>query len=86
MILTHWFAIYDEDQDGQLQLEAGWDPWLAAACDAVCDAQTRSSFRISWIFMAQDYARLVADYQLPLTAADEIYTRVVKERLAGLDS
>eukprot|EP00435_Cladocopium_sp_Y103_P011871 s4648_g3.t1 len=53
MILTHWFAIYDGDQDGQLQLE--------------------------------DYARLVADYQLPLTAADEIYTRVVKERLAGLD-
>jgi len=52
-ILSHWFAIYDEDQDGQLQLE--------------------------------DYARLVADYQLPLTAADEIYTRVVKERLAGLD-
>ena len=34
--------------------------------------------------LSQDYARLVADYQLPLTAADEIYTRVVKERLAGL--
>eukprot|EP00438_Fugacium_kawagutii_P012172 Skav205388 [mRNA] locus=scaffold1642:32578:33834:+ [translate_table: standard] len=54
LILTHWFKIYDVDQDGQLQLE--------------------------------DYARLVADYQLPLTAADEIYTRVAKERLAGLDS
>lgn len=31
MILTHWFAIYDEDQDGQLQLEAGWDREISRA-------------------------------------------------------
>ena len=34
----------------------------------------------------QDYARLVADYQLPLTAADEIYTRAVKGSLHGLEA
>ncbi|CAE7902114.1 MPPED1 [Symbiodinium microadriaticum] len=39
LILRHWFAAYDSDGDGVLQLE--------------------------------DYARLVADYQLPLTASDE---------------
>ena len=34
----------------------------------------------------QEYARLVADYQLPLTAADEIYTRAIKDRMVGLDA
>ena len=48
-----------------------------------CPHHVCSSFPI---LHSQDYTRLVADYQLPLTAADEIYTRVVKERLAGLDS
>ena len=33
MILTHWFAIYDEDQDGQLQLEAGWDRYREHGLD-----------------------------------------------------
>ncbi|CAK8992279.1 unnamed protein product [Durusdinium trenchii] len=53
IILAHWFALYDFNQDGRLQLE--------------------------------EYARLVADYQLPLTAADEIYTRAIKDRMVGLD-
>ena len=91
MILTHWFAIYDGDQDGQLQLEAGWDREISGTqiawwekLVACCPHHVWSSFPILWD--SQDYARLVADYQLPLTASDEIYTRVVKERLAGLDS
>ncbi|CAE6941889.1 Mpped1 [Symbiodinium sp. CCMP2592] len=53
LILRHWFAAYDSDGDGVLQLE--------------------------------DYARLVADYQLPLTASDEVYTRATREHPGGLD-
>ena len=50
LLLTHWFAIYDDDRDGLLQLE--------------------------------EYCRLVSDYQLPLTAADEIFTTAIKEHKA----
>ncbi|CAE7168956.1 Mpped1 [Symbiodinium pilosum] len=53
LILRHWFAAYDSDADGMLQLE--------------------------------DYARLVADYQLPLTASDEVYTRATRDHHGGLD-
>ncbi|CAE7469153.1 Mpped1 [Symbiodinium natans] len=53
LILHHWFATYDSDSDGVLQLE--------------------------------DYARLVADYQLPLTASDEVYTHATHKHSGGLD-
>ncbi|CAE7759419.1 Mpped1, partial [Symbiodinium sp. CCMP2456] len=53
LILRHWFAAYDSDGDGVLQLE--------------------------------DYARLVADYQLPLTASDEVYIGATREHPGGLD-
>ncbi|CAJ1355241.1 unnamed protein product [Effrenium voratum] len=51
-LMTPWFAMYDDDGDGILQLE--------------------------------EYARLVADYQLPLMLADEVYTRAQQDK-HGLD-